>query len=60
MKILQLLTHIFSGMGSVMRIPSSSLYRYPYRATGEGLRGDWLKIGKDVEATMRRREEREE
>jgi len=47
-----LLKNMLSGMGSVLRIPASPLYRYPYRQSGEGLRSDWLKIGKDVQSTL--------
>ena len=40
---------LFQGMGSVISINSTALYRYPYRQSAEALRGDWLRIGKDIE-----------
>jgi len=35
-------------------IGASMLYRHPYRTSAEGLRADWLHIGKDIESVMGR------
>ncbi len=35
---------------------SSMLYRYPYRTSAEGLRSDWINIGKDIESVIGRLE----
>ncbi len=40
---------ILQGMGSILSVNSAALYRYPHRQSGEALRGDWLRIGKDIE-----------
>lgn len=41
---------LLMGMGSVLALPASALYRYPYRNSAEGLHGDMGKIGKDIES----------
>jgi hypothetical protein len=38
------------GIALPLEITTSPLYRYPYRQAGEALRGDWLRIGEDVES----------
>lgn len=49
------------GMLGVLNITSSPMmYRYPYRSNAEALRGDMLKIGKDMETTLEKVEVREE
>lgn len=41
------------GLISVVKITGAPmLYRYPYRTSAEGLRTDWLNIGKDIENVM--------
>jgi hypothetical protein len=47
-----------SGLFSVIKVTSAPmLYRYPYRTSAEALRGDWLKIGDDLENMMGRLKE---
>lgn len=40
------------GIISSFSFQVAPLYRYPYYQSGEALRGDWMKIGKDVEASL--------
>lgn len=40
---------MLQGMGSVLTVNSTALYRHPHRQSGEALRGDWLRIGQDIE-----------
>lgn len=41
------------GMISVITVTASpQLYRYPYRTSAEGLRGDMQRVGGDVEAVL--------
>lgn len=40
------LVHVIKVMGAPM------LYRYPYRTSAEGLRTDWMSIGKDIESVI--------
>lgn len=43
------------GFLSVITVTASpQLYRYPYRSSAEGLRGDMLRVGEDVEAVLGR------
>ncbi len=44
------------GMVSAFQFPVAPLYRYPYYFPGEALRGDWLRIGDDIESTMTERD----
>lgn len=37
------------GIVSVLTVMPSPLYRYPYRNSAEAFRGDWGRIGKDIE-----------
>lgn len=37
------------GVVSVLTIMPSPLYRYPYRNSAEAFRGDWSRIGKDID-----------
>jgi hypothetical protein len=48
---------ILSSLGSAVTVISSPLYRSPYRNSAEALRGDWLRIGKDVASAMNQDEE---
>ncbi len=47
--MIKFVSHLMLGMSSAFTVTVSPLYRYPYRNSAEALRGDWLKIGKDVE-----------
>ncbi len=49
---MDLVHQIFKGTISFMSVFASPLYRYPYRNSGEALRGDWLKLGKDIESSI--------
>lgn len=49
MFILSFLKHVLHGIALPITVMNSPLYRYPYRQAGEALRGDWLKIGSDIE-----------
>ena len=41
------------GLLHVIKVTGGSLlYRYPYRTSAEGLRADWVNIGKDIESVM--------
>ena len=43
------------GFFSVVKIIGTPLmYRYPYRTSAEGLRSDWMNIGKDIESVIGR------
>jgi hypothetical protein len=48
--MLHLLRGLFSGIASAFSFPVAPLYRYPYFRSGEAFRGDWLRIGEDVES----------
>ncbi len=43
---------LLGGVSSVLTVTSSPLYRYPYRSGGEALRGDWLRVGKDIRGAL--------
>ena len=58
--ILKLLLGIFSGFGGAVQLTASPLYRSPYRNSGEAIRGDWLRIGKDIESTLNKEEDHDE
>lgn len=47
-----LLQSIFQGMVSTLSVASSELYRYPYRNAAEAFRGDWKRIGQDIEQSL--------
>lgn len=51
--------HLCAGMGGVFAIAISPLYRYPYRNSGEALRGDWLRIGEDIGNLFEQQNEQE-
>ena len=41
------------GMVLVLKTTGAPLlYRYPYRNSAEGLRADWLNIGKDIQSVI--------
>lgn len=41
------------GLVQVIKVTGAPLlYRYPYRTSSEGLRGDWMSIGKDIDSVM--------
>lgn len=50
--------NFFTGLFSVLKITSSPLlYRYPYRNSAEGLRKDWVNIGRDIQIIIGKLEE---
>ncbi|MBY0356253.1 MAG: hypothetical protein K2Q12_11080 [Rickettsiales bacterium] len=55
--LLRVLLGVLSGLGSAIEVTSSPLYRSPHRHSAEALRGDWLRIGKDIDAVMATNEE---
>jgi len=44
--------NVLLGMGSVLSLSASELYRYPYRAPYQGFAGDWKRMGDDVAAAL--------
>ena len=55
---MRVLRNFFTGMFSVLKITSSPLlYRYPYRNSAEGLRKDWVNIGRDIQIIIGKLEE---
>lgn len=46
---MHVLREFLKGIVSVLTIAPPPLYRYPYRNSAEAFRGDWSRIGKDVE-----------
>ncbi len=55
---MQVIRNFFTGIFSVLKITSSPLlYRYPYRNSAEGLRKDWLCIGRDIKTIIGKLEE---
>lgn len=45
------------GLLSVIKVTASPmLYRHPYRTSAEGLRSDWVSIGKDIDSVIGRLE----
>jgi len=41
------------GLLHVIKVTGAPLlYRYPYRTSAEGLRTDWLSIGKDIDSVI--------
>ena len=50
---MHIIRNFAGGLVSVLKvIGGPMLYRYPYRISAEGLRGDWLSIGRDIENVM--------
>lgn len=55
---MQVMRDFFAGVLSVLKTTSSPLlYRYPYRNSAEGLRKDWVNIGRDIEIIIGKLEE---
>ena len=46
------LSETVRGIMSILTISGSSLYRYPYRNSFEAFRGDFKRIGSDIESAM--------
>jgi hypothetical protein len=52
---MNIIRDFIDGMLSVLKTTSAPLlYRYPYRTSAEGLRSDWVQIGRDIESVMGR------
>jgi hypothetical protein len=49
---MNLVRQLFAGFGALFAITTPPLYRYPYRQNYEGLRGDWLRVGGDIESAI--------
>ena len=45
---------IRGALTSVKVLGASMLYRHPYRTSAEGLRSDWVSIGKDIDSVIGR------
>ncbi len=55
---MRVMRNFFTGIFSVLKITSSPLlYRYPYRNSAEGLRKDWVNIGRDIQIIIGKLEE---
>ncbi len=55
---MSLVHNLIGGFLSVVTVTATpQLYRYPYRNSSEGLRGDMLRVGDDIEAVLGRLEE---
>lgn len=52
-----LIRQFLAGFGALFTVTTPPLYRYPYRNGFEALRGDWLRVGKDIEAAIQVEEE---
>lgn len=46
---MSMIRDFFAGIISVLTISRPPLYKYPYRNSAEAFRGDWGRIGKDIE-----------
>lgn len=44
---------VLRGVMSVLNVTAAPLFRYPYRTSAEALRGDWKRIGGDVESAFK-------
>ena len=54
---MQIIGDFIRGLFSVIKVTMlSMLYRYPYRTSAEGLRSDWMNIGKDIDSVIGRLE----
>jgi hypothetical protein len=50
---MKIMKDFVSGLVSVLKTTGAPmLYRYPYRTSAEGLRSDWIHIGKDIESVI--------
>ena len=47
-----LFREVVRGIMSVLTVSSSPLYRYPYRNSSEAFRGDFKRIGSDMESAL--------
>jgi hypothetical protein len=56
----QFLVGFLTGLGSAVHLTASPLYRSPHRNSAEALRGDWLRIGKDIRTAMNEEDEDEQ
>lgn len=55
---MQVIQTFVRALLSVMKVMGGPMmYRYPYRTSAEGMRADWLNIGKDIQNVMYRLEE---
>lgn len=55
------LENFVKGFLTVLTITASpQLYRYPYRGSAEGLRGDMLRVGEDMFSALNRLPTKEE
>jgi hypothetical protein len=55
---MRVLRNFFAGIFSVLKITGAPLlYRYPYRNSAEGLRKDWVNIGRDIQSIIGKLEE---
>jgi hypothetical protein len=52
-----MLRQLLGGMISVLSISPISLYRFPYRNSAEALRGDCLRVGKDISFAIEKLED---
>ena len=52
---MSIVVSLIKGALSVITVTAApQLYRYPYRSSAEGLRGDMQRVGGDVEAVFER------
>jgi hypothetical protein len=50
---MKIIGSFLEGVFSVMSANvSPQMYRYPYRTSAEALRGDMLRVGKDMDSTL--------
>ena len=54
--MLSFIRSLLEGMVGVLTYQVSALYRYPYRNSAEAFRGDWLKLGRDIENALDKEE----
>lgn len=55
---MSVISSLIKGMISVITVTAApQMYRYPYRTSAEGLRGDMLRVGEDIEAVVGRLQE---
>lgn len=54
---MSVLFDFLGGLSRQFAITTPPLYRYPYRNSAEGLRGDMRRLGKDIEFVLARDEE---
>jgi hypothetical protein len=57
---MSVLFDFLGGLSRQFEITTPPLYRHPYRNSAEGLRGDMLRLGKDMEFVLAREEESED